>query len=71
MLRCCKLEPSTWEEFVIVCHTKEEGEVIADVAALRVHEYVPAGARAGSATVRQEQANCFMFLLSPQVTYHL
>ncbi len=32
---------STWEKRVIVCHAKEEGQVIAYVAALRIHQYVP------------------------------
>ena len=35
------------QQLVIVSHTEEEGEVVGDVAAVRVHQQVPAGRQAG------------------------
>lgn len=32
----------TWQQLVVVCHAQEQRQVVAHVAAMRVHQDVPA-----------------------------
>lgn len=40
--------PPTWEQLVVIGDAQEEGQVVADVAALGVYEDVPAQAKAAA-----------------------
>lgn len=45
---CGQSRPPTWEQLVVIGDAQEEGQVVADVAALGVYEDVPAQAKAAA-----------------------